>query len=223
MVLKCRLHIDPQNSAYLDQMDKIDCGWTAPLPRVHHYDGATGLHLSLGPDCALKDVQYWVRAASPALPPVPWSNSVQGHTQHFERMTMRNADTPMDMGHLPDEATAEVSPISLNHDEISMGYYSGHIFPAYELAPTADRHHGTRLQIRAIGGQFNWALNQEIVFSAALTGKPRRKQSFSQYCWKRCVIGTKFDYASAVSRVDWQQALNHGDLQSLQQADSKDP
>ena len=42
-------------------MDKIDCGWTAPLPRVHHYDGATGLHVSLGPDCALKNVQYWVK------------------------------------------------------------------------------------------------------------------------------------------------------------------
>ena len=60
-VLKYRLHIDPVNSAYLDQIEKIDCGWTAPLPRVHHYDGATGLHLSLGPDCALKDVQHWVK------------------------------------------------------------------------------------------------------------------------------------------------------------------
>ena len=37
------------------------------------------------------------------------------------------------------------------------------------------------------------------------------------------MIGTKYDYASAVSRVDWQQALNHGDLLSLQQADRKDP
>ena len=148
---------------------------------------------------------------------------MQGLTQHFEQMTMRSAVTPMDMGHLPDEATAEASQISLNHDEISMEYYSGHIFPAYELALTDDRHHGTRLQIRAIGVQLNWTLNQEIVFSAALTGKPRRKQLFSQYCWKRCVIGTKYDYASAVSRVEWQQALNHGDLLSLQQADSKDP
>ena len=147
-VLKYRLHIDPVTSAYLDQIGKIDCGWTAPLPRVHHYGGATGLHLSLGPDCALKDVQYWIKqdgttakAASPALPPVPWSNSVQGLTHHFEQMTMRSAVPPMDMGHLPDEATAEVSQISLNHDEISMEYCSGHIFPAYELAPTDDRHH----------------------------------------------------------------------------------
>ena len=55
-----------------------------------------------------------------------------------------------------------------------MELYSGHIFPAYELVRTSDRH-GTRLQIRAIGVQFNWTLNQEVVFSAALTGKPRRK------------------------------------------------
>ena len=106
-----------------------------------------------------------------------------------------------------------------------MELYSGHIFQTLEMVPTSDRHHGTRLQIRAIGVQFNWTLNQEIVFSAALTGKPRRKQFFSQCCWKRCVIGTKSEYASAVSRVDWQQALQHGDLLmlSLQQADSKDP
>ena len=32
-VLKYRLHIDPVNSAYLKQIEKIDCGWTAPLPR----------------------------------------------------------------------------------------------------------------------------------------------------------------------------------------------
>ena len=106
-VLKYRLHIDAVNSAYLEKMDKIDCGWAAPLPRMHHYDGATGFHTSLGPDCALKDVQYWVKqdgttakAASPAPPPMPWSNSVQGLTQHFEQMSMRNAANPVDMGHI---------------------------------------------------------------------------------------------------------------------------
>ena len=100
-----KYHIDAVNSAYLQKMDKIDCG--DPLPRVHHYDGATGFHTSLGPDRALKNEQCWVH--------------------------------------------------------------------------------------------------------------------FSQYCWKRCVIGTKTDYSSALNRVDWQQALQHGDLPSLQQTDSKDP
>ena len=100
-------------------MDKIDCGWTASLSRLHHYDGATGFHTSLGPDCALKNVQYWVtqdgttaKAASPAPPPMPWSNSVQGLTQHFEQMSMRNAVPLIDLGRIPDDATAEVSPKS---------------------------------------------------------------------------------------------------------------
>ena len=186
-VLKYRLHIDAVKSAYLEKMDKIDCAWSAPLPRMHHYDETTGFHTSLGPDCALKDVQYWVKqdgttakAASPAPPSMPWSSSVQGLMQHFEQTSMRNATNPVDMGHIPDDATAEVSQITLRHDEISTELYTGHIFPAYELVPTADRHHGTRLQIRAIGVHFNWTLNQEVAFSAALTGKPHRKQFLSQ-------------------------------------------
>ena len=85
--------------------------------------------------------------------------------------------------------------------------------------PTADRHHGTRLQLRAIGVQFNWTLNQGIVFSAALTGKPRRMQHFTQYCWKRCVVGTKSDYSHALNKIEWQEALLHGDLPSF----GKDP
>ena len=125
------------NSVHLEKMEVLDCGWTPPLPRMHQYDAATGLHISLGRACALKDVQYWVKqdgttakAASPALPPAPWSTSVHGLTRHFEQMTMRNTANPIDMGHIPDEATAEVVPISLKHDEISMELYSGHIFPA---------------------------------------------------------------------------------------------
>ena len=41
-MLKFSLHIDAVNSAHLDKMEKIDCGWMPPLPRVHHYDGNTG-------------------------------------------------------------------------------------------------------------------------------------------------------------------------------------
>ena len=41
----------------MNKMEKIKCGWVPPLPRVHHYDGVTGIHLSLGPDCSLKTVQ----------------------------------------------------------------------------------------------------------------------------------------------------------------------
>ena len=111
----------------------------------------------------------------------------------------------------------------LKHEEVSTELYTGHVFPAYELAPTADRHHGTRLQLRAIGVQFNWMLNQEIVFSAALTGKPLRKQLLTQYCWKRCVIGTKSAYSQALNKVEWREALQHGDKNSLRPVDGKDP
>ena len=200
------------------------------LPRPHHCDGATEFHLSLAPHCTLKNVQYWVKqdgttakAASPAPPPTTWSNSVQELTQHFEQMSMRNTVSTAELGHIPDEATAEVSQITFKHDEVSIEHYTGHVFQAYEMVPTADRHHGARLQLRAIGVQFNWTLNQEIVFSAALTGKPLRKQHLSQYCWKRCVVGTRTDFACALNRIEWHEALKHGDLNSLQQGDGKDP
>ena len=136
---------------------------------------------------------------------------------------MRNAGHSTDCGSLLDDPTAEASQIQLNHEEISLEYYSGHVFPTLELVPVVERHRGTSLQVRAIGFQFNWTLNQEVVFSAALTGKPKKKLYFSQYCWKRCVIGTKYGYAAALSRPEWQHALSHGDLPSLQQEDCKDP
>ena len=140
---------------------------------------------------------------------------MQELTQHFEQMSMRNT--------VSTEATAEVSQITLKHDEVSIEQKTGHAFQAYEMVPTADRHHGARLQLRTIGVQFNWTLNQEIVFSAALTGKPLRKQHFSQYCWKRCVVGTRTDFACTMSKIEWHEALKHGDLNSLQQGDGKDP
>ena len=33
-VLKYRLHIDPVQSAHLKSVEQIDCGWTAPLPKM---------------------------------------------------------------------------------------------------------------------------------------------------------------------------------------------
>ena len=71
------------------------------------------------------------------------------------------------------------------------------------------------LNMQAMGTNFNWTLNQEIVFSAALSGKPVRKEDFSQYCWKRCVIGTSRDYAMALYKDDWDAALRRGDLSML--------
>ena len=53
-------------------------------------------------------------------------------------------------------------------------------FLLVELVSGEDRHHGTVMHLRAIGVQFNWTLNQEVVFSAAPIGKPLRKLSYSQ-------------------------------------------
>ena len=122
-----------------------------------------------------------------------------------------------------DDPTGEPAQIQLNHDTVSWESYSAQVFPTLELVQSAERYHGTELQVRALGSQFKWTLNEEVVFSAALTGKPKKKLYFSQYCWKRCAIGTKLDYASALSRQEWQHALYHGDLPSLQQEDSSDP
>ena len=59
------------------------------------------------------------KAASPALPPTTLGTSVQGLAQRFEQMSMRNTINLADMGHIPDNATADVSQISLKHDETS--------------------------------------------------------------------------------------------------------
>ena len=88
--------------------------------------------------------------------------------------------------------------------------YTGYAFPAYELAPVADRHHGTQLDVKAIGTHFHWTLNQEIVFSAALTGKPLRKQQFQQYGWKRCVIGTKSVHMPYIKK----NGVKHSDMET---------
>ena len=37
------------------------------------------------------------------------------------------------------------------------------------------------------------------------------------------MIGTKSDNWQALNKVEWQEALQHGDLPSLQQGDGKDP
>ena len=172
---------------------------------------------------ALSRMFNWIRqdgaiskAASPAPPPATLGTSVQGLTQRLEQLSMRSATSSVWVGHIPENATADISPIALKHDTISTEPYTGHAFLALKVAPAVLRHHGTRLAMKAIGTNFNWTLSQEIVFSAALTGKPLRKQEFQQYCWKRCVIGTSQDYAHALFKEEWYEALRHGDLGRLQ-------
>ena len=224
-VLQYKLFVDGETAAHLEKLDRIECGHVPPHSRVHFYSGITGMHNSLGPSCTLKNVQYWVRqdgatskAASPAAPPTRLGTSVQGLTQRFEQLSMRNASSSAWVGHIPENGSAESSPIALDHDTISAEPYTGHSFPALEMTSAANRHHGTKLTMQAIGTNFNWTLNQEIVFSAALTGKPVRKQEFQQYCWKRCVIGTSRDYAMALFKDEWYDALRCGDLSRSQVA-----
>ena len=126
-VLKYRLYIDPVQSAHLNSVEQIDCGWTAPLPKMSHYDSATGLHHTI----SALSAQYWMKqdgttakAASLAVPPLLGGSSVQRLTQHFEHMSLRNTSNSLDYGSLLDDPTGEASQIQLNHDEVSGFCYS---------------------------------------------------------------------------------------------------
>ena len=143
-----------------------------------------------------------LEAASLAVPPLLQSSSVQRLTQHFENMSIRNASSSLEYGSLLDNPTGESAQTQLNHDTISWESYSAQVFSTLELVPSTERHHETEFQLRALGSQFKWTLNQEVVFYAALTGKPKKKLYFSQYCWGRCAIGTKTDYAAALNRPE---------------------
>ena len=100
---------------------------------------------------------------------------MQGLTQHFEQMSMRGG-TQSELKSFLDEAADPPVELHLNHDEVTWEYYTGRHFAVPELVPG--------------GGEFFWTLNHEVVFSTALTGRPKRKAYFSQYCWKRCAVGT---------------------------------
>ena len=124
-VLKYRLHIDPIHSAHLKSVEQIDCGWTAPLPKMSHYDSTIGLHCSLGPAGTL-GAQYWMKqdgttakAASLAVPPLLGTVSGQRLTQHFEHMSLRNTDNSRDYGSLLDDPSGDASQIQLNHEDVS--------------------------------------------------------------------------------------------------------
>ena len=221
-------HLDSTVSTRMEQVERIACGWTPPLPRLSDYNPSTGLHKSLGIDSVQGASQHWIakdgptsKAASPAGPP-SWSASVQGLTQHFEQLSMKGGTHASEVWSFLDDPSDPPEKVQLNHEEVSWEYYTGHCFAVPELVPGIDRHHGTRLKMNALGGELAWTLNQEIMFSTALTGRPKKKLFFSQYCWKRCVIGTTEDYADATSKQEWEFALMKGDLHGLQSFDTKE-
>ena len=167
-----------------------------------------------------KAPHHTAKSASLAVPPSR-GGAVQGLTQHFEQLSMKGSTHATGMGSFLDKASSPPEKVKLSHDEISWEYYTGH-FAIPELAPGIDRHHGTRLKLNALGGEFTWTLNHEVVFSAALTGRPKKKLFFPQYCWNRCVVGTREDYAIATSKQEWELALIRGDLHGLQSYDTKE-
>ena len=226
-ILEYQLSLDPTDPAQLSQKDRITCGWMPPLAKVSDYNATTGLHKSLAIDCVQGNPQYWVakdgttaKAASPAGPP-SWSGSVQGLTQHFEQMSMKGGAQSSDKTFL-DEASDPPEELHLNHEEVCWEFYTGRHFAVPELVPGVDRYSETRLKLNALGGEFLWTLNHEVVFSTALTGRPKRKAAFSQYCWKRCAVGTAEEYDVATSKREWEFALMKGDVFGLQSSETRD-
>ena len=78
-----------------------------------------------------------------------------------------------------------------------------------EMVPSDKRFVCVRFYAHAMGVDFNWTLNQEMLFSFALTGKPSRKEVFGEYHWRYCVIGTREDYVMATAHNEWVTALKH--------------
>ena len=71
------------------------------------------------------------------------------------------------------------------------------------MVEASQRHVGAQFHVQAMGVEFNWTLNQEVLFSSARTGKPSRKESFSEYHCDRCLIGNQEDYVMATQHQEW--------------------
>ena len=125
-------------------MDSVECGYTAPLPRRHHFDNITDKHISLrtinfgSESQELHPRQLRLQGHQVGLPPTQFRD-----TQQFEQLSVKRS-----------------SGASASTD--------------------------------------------------TLTGKPARKEEFTQCCWKRCAIGTREDHAEATTHQEWEVALQHG-------------
>ena len=98
---------------------------------------------------------------------------------------------------------------------MSMEPYSGNPFVNTEIVEASQRHVGVQFHVQAMVVEFGWTLNQDVLFSSALTGKPSRKESFNEYHWDHCVIGNQEDYVMATQHQEWVGTLMHGNLWSL--------
>ena len=67
---------------------------------------------------------------------------------------------------------------------------------------------GVRFDLQAMGTTFSFTLNQEMLFSLALTGRPLRKIAFNEYRWNCCVIGTRDEYVPATTHKEWMFSIS---------------
>ena len=109
-------------------------------------------------------------------------------------------------------------PIVLKHDVISMAPYSGRPFRHQEMVSSNERIRSVKFYAHAMGVEFYWTLNQEMLFSFALTARPSRKEVFGEYRRKSCVIGIREDYVEATAYREWIATLEHSNLWELKNA-----
>ena len=74
---------------------------------------------SLSAQSWIKQDGTTAKAASLAVPPLLGGSAVQHLTQHFEHMSLKNADNSLDFGSLLDDPTGETDQIQLKRDEVS--------------------------------------------------------------------------------------------------------
>ena len=111
---------------------------------------------------------------------------MQRLTQHFEHMSLRNVSNSLDYGSLLDDPTGEAAQIQLNHDAVSWESYSAQVFPTLDLVQSSERHHGTELQVRALGSQFKTSSGLSI---KKLSSLQRLRANQRRSCTSRSIVG----------------------------------
>ena len=86
-ILQFRRLTDRDAYAELKKLEIVDCGYTPPIPRCHHYDHVTGMHKSLGRGCSLRDDQYWIKHPRNCTLDPFWF--ISGLTQQLEQLSMK--------------------------------------------------------------------------------------------------------------------------------------
>ena len=203
---------DREAYAELEKLDVVECGYVPPLPRCRHYDSVTGMRQSLGRGCS-EMINIGLNTKELHLRPPSWvrASSVSGvratvHERFLISLQVR-------------DSSLMVQVLRVFLILLTMKRSAWKPTPGMRLR-TWNWPHLNR-DIMALSSTCRlWALisigpKTKIVFSPALTGKPARKEDFAQYWWKRCVIGTREDYAPVATHEEWEVALQSGNLHLL--------